>query len=43
MGFGAVDAGPLRAARTLERMSLLLLDLATRNHWNWNAGFKILH
>ncbi len=42
MGFGALDAGPLKVARTLERMTLLLIDLATRNHWNWNAGFKIL-
>ncbi|MSP62418.1 MAG: NADP oxidoreductase [Myxococcales bacterium] len=43
MGFGSLDAGPLRVARTLERMTVLLIDLASRNHWNWNAGFKLLH
>ena len=43
MGFGTLDAGPLVVARTLERMTLLLIDLATRNHWNWSAGFKLLH
>jgi hypothetical protein len=43
MGFGALDAGPLAVARTIERMTVLLIDLAQRNHWNWNAGFKILH
>jgi NADPH-dependent F420 reductase len=42
MGFGALDAGPLKVARTLERMTVLLIDLAQRNHWNWNAGWKVL-
>ncbi len=43
MGFGALDAGPLKVARTLERMTVVLIDLATRHKWNWNAGFKLLH
>lgn len=43
MGFGALDAGPLAVARTIERMTVMLIDLAQRNHWNWNAGFKIVH
>lgn len=43
MGFGALDVGRLKIARTLERMSVLLLDLAQRNRWDGVAGFKILH
>lgn len=43
MGFGALDAGKLRVARTLERMTVLLIDLANRNQWQWNAGFKLVH
>ena len=43
MGFGALDAGPLATARTIERMTLLLVHLANANHWNWNAGWKLLH
>ncbi len=43
MGFGALDAGPLAVARTIERMTVLLIQLATKNHWNWNAGFKLVH
>lgn len=43
MGFSGLDAGPLRAARTIERMTVLLIDLAMRNRWDWNAGFKIVH
>jgi predicted dinucleotide-binding enzyme len=42
MGFGALDAGPLAVARTVERMTVMLLDLATRYRWNWNAGFKLV-
>jgi|SRR5579871_6511649 len=42
MGFGALDAGKLKVARTLERMTVVLIDLATRNQWNWNAGFKLV-
>ena len=34
--------GKLKVARTLERMTVLLIDLATRNKWNWNAGFKLV-
>jgi predicted dinucleotide-binding enzyme len=43
MGFGALDAGRLKVARTLERMSVLLLDIAQRNRWSGNAGWKIVH
>ena len=43
MGFGALEAGPLATARTLERMTLLLIHLANANGWHWNAGFKLLH
>jgi 8-hydroxy-5-deazaflavin:NADPH oxidoreductase len=43
MGFGALDAGRLKVARTLERMTVVLIDLATRNQWNWNAGWKLVH
>lgn len=43
MGFGAFDAGKLKVARTLERMTVLLVDLAVRNGWNWNAGWKLVH
>jgi NADPH-dependent F420 reductase len=43
MGFGALDAGRLKVARTLERMTVLLLDLTQRNHWNGQAGFKLVH
>lgn len=43
IGFGAIDAGPLKVARTIERMTVLIIDLAQRYNWNWNAGFKIVH
>jgi 8-hydroxy-5-deazaflavin:NADPH oxidoreductase len=43
MGFGAVDAGRLRVARTIERMTVLIIDVAQRHGYGWNAGFKILH
>ena len=30
-------------ARTIERMTALLIQLNTRYHWNGVAGFKLLH
>jgi 8-hydroxy-5-deazaflavin:NADPH oxidoreductase len=43
MGFAPLDAGPLVAARIIERMTLLLLQLNGRHHWNGQAGFKLVH
>jgi NADPH-dependent F420 reductase len=43
MGFGAVDAGPLRAARAIERMTPLLIQLDRAHHWNGQSGWKLLH
>lgn len=43
VGFNPVVAGDLSASRTLERMQLMLIQLSTRNNYNWLAGWKILH
>jgi NADPH-dependent F420 reductase len=42
-GFNPVAAGDLSVSRTLERMQLLLIQLAMKNNYNWLAGWKILH
>jgi len=41
-GFNPVFAGSLVASRTLERMQLLLIQMAMKNN-NWMAGWKILY
>lgn len=39
-GFNPIVAGDLSVSRTLERMELLLIQLATKNNYNWLAGCK---
>jgi NADPH-dependent F420 reductase len=42
-GFNPVVAGDLSVSRTLERMQLLLIQLAMKNNYNWLAGWSVLH
>ena len=42
-GFNPIVAGDLSVSRTLENMSLLLIQLTIKNGYNWLAGWKILH
>jgi NADPH-dependent F420 reductase len=42
-GFNPIIAGGLQVSRTLENMSLLLIQLNMKNGYNWLAGWKILH
>jgi NADPH-dependent F420 reductase len=42
-GFNPVIAGNLSVSRTLENMQLLLIQLGMKYHYNWLAGWKILH
>jgi NADPH-dependent F420 reductase len=42
-GFNPITAGKLSASRTLENMTLLLIQLSKRNKYNGIAGYKILH
>jgi len=42
-GFNPIDAGKLSISRTLENMTLLLIQLTMKNNYNWLAGWKILH
>lgn len=42
-GFNPIVAGDLSVSRTLENMSLLLIQLTLKNGYNWLAGWKILH
>jgi predicted dinucleotide-binding enzyme len=42
LGFEALDAGPLTVARTLEPLTLLLIDLAYRQGLGSNIAFKLL-
>ncbi len=42
-GFNPIVAGDLSVSRTLERMQLLLIQLAMKNNYNWLAGWKMLH
>ena len=43
MGFGALDAGPLRMARALERFTPLLIGLDRANHWQGASGLRLVH
>jgi len=43
VGFRPVIAGNLSKSRTLENMQILLMQLGIKNHYNWHAGWKILH
>ncbi|MEH6308760.1 NAD(P)-binding domain-containing protein [Olivibacter sp. CPCC 100613] len=43
VGFKPVIAGNLATRRTLENMQILLMQLGIKNHYNWRAGWKILH
>jgi 8-hydroxy-5-deazaflavin:NADPH oxidoreductase len=42
-GFNPIHAGELSVSRTLENMTLLLIQLTMKNNYNWLAGWKILH
>ena len=42
-GFNPIVAGNLSVSRTLENMTLLLIQLSMKNNYNWLAGWKILH
>ncbi|TCJ12666.1 NADP oxidoreductase [Flaviaesturariibacter flavus] len=42
-GFNPIVAGDLSVSRTLENMQLLLIQLGMKYHYNWLAGWKILH
>lgn len=42
MGFRPLDAGPLRAARSLEHLAFLNVSLNARNGWSWSSGWKLL-
>lgn len=43
VGFNPIIAGDLSVSRTLENMTLLLIQLNSKYHYNWLAGWKILH
>jgi len=43
VGFNPIIAGGLQVSRTLENMQLLLMQLGLKYHYNWLAGWKILH
>jgi len=43
VGFRPVVAGDITKSRTLENMQILLMQLGIKNHYNWHAGWKILH
>lgn len=42
-GFNPIVAGDLSVSRTLENMTLLLIQLTMKNNYNWLAGWKVLH
>lgn len=43
VGFRPVIAGNLAKSSILENMQILLMQLGVKNHYNWHAGWKILH
>jgi NADPH-dependent F420 reductase len=42
MGFRPLDAGLLRAARSLEHLGFLNVSLNARHGWSWSSGWKLL-
>ncbi len=40
--FAGLDAGALSVARTLENMSVLLIQLVQKHDYHWRAGFRVL-
>jgi NADPH-dependent F420 reductase len=42
-GFNPIVAGELPFSRTLENMTLLLIQLTMKYNYNWLAGWKVLH
>lgn len=42
-GFNPIIAGDLSASRTLENMTVILIQLNKKNKYNGIAGYKILH
>jgi NADPH-dependent F420 reductase len=42
-GFNPIIAGDLAVSRTLENMTLLLIQLTMKYNYNWVAGWKVLH
>ncbi len=42
-GFNPMIAGDLSVSRTLENMTLLLIQLTMKYNYNWLAGWKVLH
>ncbi len=43
VGFNPIVAGDLSVSRTLENMTVLLIQLNIKYNYNWLGGFKILH
>lgn len=42
-GFNPLLAGDLSVSRTLENMTVLLIQLSMKYNYNWLAGWKVLH
>lgn len=42
-GFNPLIAGGLAMSRTLENMTVLLIQLSRKYQYNWLAGWKVLH
>lgn len=42
-GLNPVIAGDLSVSRTLENMTVLLIQLSMKYNYNWLAGWKVLH
>lgn len=40
--FSAIDAGALSVARTIENMSVLLIQVSQKYQYNWRAAYQIL-
>ena len=43
VGFNPIMAGGLSVSRTLENMTLLMIQLTMKYNYNWLAGWKVLH